>query len=210
MSLHRCLPRLALGLQLAALAGPALADGNSRLVPTPTETGNAKPAQPTPPNPAPAEPLRKLLQPDRPFCYGVDYDQTYLDQNPDQQTVSIRVSRGPAEIAAYRTRKSKNWPNGASIAVAVKTRDGTEAVQQAYTCSPEGEQWRCVSNASADAACEMLTREVFLSQGAEKMITLGNPSDGLPSVELCSKLDANETDDKSFQLNPLPLSECGL
>ncbi|MEP9373895.1 hypothetical protein [Mesorhizobium sp. KR1-2] len=210
MSLHRCLPRLALGIQLAALAGPALADGNSRSVPTPTETSNADPAQPTPPNPAPAEPLRKLLQPDQPFCYGVDYDQAFLDQNADQQTVSIRVSRGPAEIAAYRTRKSKSWPNGANIAVAVKTREGTDAVQQSYTCSPEGEQWRCVSNASADAACEMLTREVFLNQGAENTIMLGNPSDGLPSVELCSKLDASETADKSFQLKPMSLSECGL
>jgi hypothetical protein len=56
----------------------------------------------------------------------------------------------------------------------------------------------------------MLTREVFLSQGAENTITLGNPSDGLPSVELCSKLDASAIDDKSFQLKSMPLSECGL
>lgn len=210
MSLHRCLPRLALGLQLAALAGPALADCNLRPNPIPTGTGQAEPAQATSPSPAPAEPLRKQLQPDRPFCFGNDYDQAYLDQNPGQQTMSIRVSRGPAEIAATRTSKSKSWPKGANIAVTVKTRDDTEAVQQAYTCSPEGDQWRCVSNASADAACEMLTREVFLSRGAENTIMLGNPSDGLPSIELCSKLDANETDDKSFQLNALPLSECGL
>jgi hypothetical protein len=211
MSLHGCLPRLALGLQLVVLAGPALAQGaNGHNPPAPKPTGTGEAPEATPPSPVPAEPLRKRLQPDRPFCYGNDFDQASLDRNPDQQTVSIRVSRGPAEIAAYRSRKSKPWPKGANLVVMVKTRDGTDAIQQAYTCSPEDDHWRCVSDASADADCEMLTREVFLSQGAENTIALGNPSDGLPSVELCSKLDASAIDDKSFQLKSMPLSECGL
>jgi hypothetical protein len=160
------------------------------------------------PDQALGEPLRKRLKPNEPFCYGSDYDAAHLDQHPDQQVTSIRLSRGPIEIAA--TGKRQEWPEGAAVSVSVTTRDSDGAVQQRYSCSPEGDQWRCTSKASADAGCSMLTREVFLRRGAEDTITLANPSDGLPSLDLCSKLDMASSDDKMFKLSPMPLSECGL
>jgi len=165
--------------------------------------------QPAAPPAATGKPLGKQFPPRQPFCYGVDFDAAHLEQHPDQQTVSVRVSRGPAEIAAYaEAGKPKKWPEGANIAIAAKTRESDE-VQSEYTCSAEGEQWRCISAASADAACEMLTKEVVLRKGDGDTIMLANPSDGLPSLELCSRLDIHETGDELFQLKPMRLSACG-
>jgi hypothetical protein len=173
-----------------------------------SQLSKAEFAQIEEPDKALGEPLHKRLKPNEPFCYGSDYDAAHLDQHPDQQVTSIRLLRGPIEMAA--TGKRQEWPEGAAVSVSVTTRDGNGAVQQRYSCSPEGDQWRCTSKASADAGCSMLTREVFLRRGAEDTITLANPSDGLPSLDLCSKLDIASSDDKMFKLSPMPLSECGL
>lgn len=165
------------------------------------------------PNAALGEPLGKRLKPDKPFCYGSDYDAAHLEKHPGQSTVSIRVSRGKDEIAAYAaTGKPKSWPDGADIDVSITTRENSGAVQQGYNCTSEGDQWRCVSKASADAGCEMTTRELFLRQGSQGTITLANPNDGLPSLDLCVADAAGETssDDKEFQLSPMPLPACGL
>lgn len=159
------------------------------------------------------EPLHERLKPDKPFCYGTDYDATQLEKHPEQMTVSIRVSRGKDEIAAYAaTGKPESWPDGADIDVSIMTRENSGAVQQGYNCMTEGDQWRCTSKASADAGCEMSTRAIFLQQGTEGTITLANPNDGLPSLDLCAANAAGETksDDLEFQLSPMPLSACGL
>lgn len=158
-------------------------------------------------------PLRKQLKPDKPFCYGTDYDTAHLEKHPGQMTASIRVSRGKDEIAAYATTgKPETWPDGADIDVSITTRENSDAVQQGYNCMTEGDQWRCTSKASADAGCEMSTREIFLQQGTEGTITLANPNDGLPSLDLCAAnaAGATKSDDLEFQLSQMPLSACGL
>lgn len=163
-------------------------------------------------DPALGEPLRVRLKPDQPFCYGRDYTASHLASHPEQVTQTIRVFRGPVELASYAaTNTPDNWPNGSDIMIAVTTRKGSSRTLQSYSCDGEGDQWRCVATDKAsDANCDVSAREIYLRRGADGTMMLANPGAGLPVADLCSTGDQTKSDDKVFRLSAMPQSQCGL
>jgi hypothetical protein len=164
-----------------------------------------------PVDPKLGEPLRVRLKPDQPFCYGRDYTASHLASHPDQATQTIRVFRGPIELAAYAAGNTPdNWPNGSDLIVSVTTRKGSARAMQSYTCDGEGDQWRCVATDKAsDANCDLSAREIYLRRGANGTMMLANPGAGLPIADLCASGDETKSDDKVFRLDPMPQSQCG-
>ncbi|MER9440693.1 hypothetical protein NKI79_04655 [Mesorhizobium sp. M0340] len=189
-------------------------DNGFRLDPMPAATCKAEFARIDPIDPALGPPLRERLKPDQAFCYGRDYDAAHLGSHPDQLTQSIRVFRGPVELASFaKEGDPANWPSGADIAVSVTTRQKSAKVTQVYNCQGEGDQWRCAASAKTGAAsCDIAQKEVFLRRGANGTMMLANPNSGLPIVDLCSKAAAGDTmsDDKVYRLQPMPQAACGL
>jgi hypothetical protein len=166
-------------------------------------------------DPALGEPLRLRLKPDQPFCYGRDYTAAHLASNPQQVTKTIRVFRGPSELASYAAagRDLDNWPNGADIMVSVATRKASGTSMQSYSCDGEGDQWRCVATTkTSDADCDISSREIYLRRGAKGAMMLSNPANGLPLIDLCSAeaAEATASDDRIYRLEPMQPAECGL
>ena len=187
-------------------------DDGFRLDRMPTETCKAEFARIDPVDPALGAPLRERLKPDQSFCYGRDYDAAHLGSHPDQLTRTIRVFRGPIELAAFATDGDpENWPNGADIAVSVTTRQNAASVTQGYSCEGEADQWRCAASAkTSDFSCDIAPREIYLRRGVNGTMMLANPNSSLPIVDLCSTAAVGKTisDDKIYRLEPMPQSAC--
>ncbi|RVC82855.1 hypothetical protein EN745_05640 [Mesorhizobium sp. M4A.F.Ca.ET.022.05.2.1] len=187
-------------------------DDNFRLDPMPAATCKAEFARIDPIDPALGAPLRERLKPDQAFCYGRDYDAAHLKSHPDQVTQSIRVFRGPVELASYASGGDvANWPDGADIAVSVTTRLKSGKITQTYLCQGEADQWRCAASSKiSDFACDVSQKEIFLKRGANGTMMLANPNSALAIVDLCSKAADGKTtsDDKVYRLNPMPQSAC--
>jgi hypothetical protein len=186
-------------------------DDNFRLDPQPVEACRAEFARIDPPDPALGPPLRVRLKPDQPFCYGRDYDAGHMKAHPDQATVSIRVSRGPAELASFaKIYTPDHWPDGATVRVAVTVRGRAAPAALTYTCVSDADQWDCSPPDKADAGCEVPPRQIFLRRGADGTMMLANPKSALPSADMCAPAAGTKTDDKVFRLSAMPLSACGL
>lgn len=187
-------------------------DDNFRLDPMPAATCKAEFARIDPIDPALGAPLRERLKPDQPFCYGRDYDAAHIASHPEQVTQSIRVFRGPVELASFAAGgDAANWPSGADIAVSVTTRLKSGKVTQTYSCQGEADQWRCsASSKMSDFSCDISQKEIFLKRGANGTMMLANPNSALAIVDLCSKAAEGKTtsDDKVYRLNPMPQSAC--
>ncbi|MBZ9980665.1 hypothetical protein LB521_05800 [Mesorhizobium sp. BR-1-1-8] len=187
-------------------------DDNFRLDPMPAATCKAEFARIDPIDPAMGPPLRDRLKPDQAFCYGRDYDAAHFGSHPDQLTQSIRVFRGPVELASFAAGGYlANWPDGADIAVSVTTRQQSGKVTQAYSCQGEADQWRCAASAKmSDFSCDIAQKEIFLKRGANGTMMLANPNNSLAIVDLCSKAADGKTtsDDKVYRLEPMPQSAC--
>lgn len=180
----------------------------------PTAECRAEFARIDPLDPALGEPLRVRLKPDQPFCYGRDYLATHLASHPDQATRTIRVFRGPTELASYTAAGDPDkWPRGADIMVSVATRQATGMAVQSYSCDGEGDQWRCVATKkTSDAGCDISLHEIYLRRGAKGTMMLSNPGNGLPLIDLCSAQaqEVTASDDKIYRLEPMPQAQCGL
>jgi hypothetical protein len=187
-------------------------DDNFRLDPMPAATCKAEFARIDPIDPALGAPLRERLKPDQPFCYGRNYDAAHMSSHPNQLTQSIRVFRGPVELASYASGgDAANWPDGADIAVSVTTRLKSGKVTQTYSCQGEADQWRCAASSKmSDFSCDIAQKEIFLKRGADGMMMLANPNSSLAIVDLCSKAADGKTksDDKVYRLEPMPQSAC--
>ena len=159
-----------------------------------------------------ATPLRVRLKPDQAFCYGRDYDAAHMSSHPNQLTQSIRVFRGPVELASFASGgDAANWPDGADIAVSVTTRQKSGKVTQTYSCQGEADQWRCAASAKmSDFSCDIAQKEIFLKRGANGTMMLANPNSSVAIVDLCSKAADGKTksDDKVYRLEPMPQSAC--
>ncbi len=187
-------------------------DDNFKLDPMPAETCKAEFARIDPIDPALGDPLRVRLKPDQPFCYGRDYDDAHLKSHPKQMTRSIRVFRGPIELASFAADGDKaNWPDGADIAVTVTTRKNGAKVTQTYSCQGEADQWRCAASSKmSNFSCDIAQKEIFLKRGANGTMMLANPNSSLAIVDLCSKAADGKTksDDKVYRLESMPQSAC--
>ncbi|MBZ9962228.1 hypothetical protein [Mesorhizobium sp. BR1-1-2] len=187
-------------------------DDKFRLDPMPAATCKAEFARIDPIDPALGPPLRERLKPDQAFCYGRDYDAAHFGSHPDQVTQSIRVFRGPVELASFAAGGDlPNWPDGADIAVSVTTRQKSGKVTQAYSCQGEADQWRCAASSKAsDFACDIAQKEIFVKRGANGTMMLANPNNSLPILDLCSTAANGKTtsDDKVYRLQPMPQSAC--
>ncbi|PLP56560.1 hypothetical protein CYK37_24255 [Mesorhizobium loti] len=161
-------------------------------------------------NPALGDPLRVRLKPDQPFCFGRDYSAEHFASHPEQETQTIRVFRGKAELASLAAKgKISDWPNGADLVVAMTTRKGAMSTQ-AYSCEGEADQWRCVATAAAGMSCDLSQKEIYLRRGAKGTIMLANPNESLPLADLCQADGRAETrsDDKVFRLEAMQQSDC--
>jgi hypothetical protein len=187
-------------------------DDNFRLDPMPAATCKAEFARIDPIDPALGPPLRERLKSDQAFCYGRDYDAAHLGSHPDQVTQSIRVFRGPLELASFAANgDAATWPDGADITISVTTRQKAAKVTQTYSCQGEADQWRCAASAKmSDFSCDIAQKEIFLRRGANGTMMLANPNSSLPIVDLCSKAADGKTrsDDKVYRLQPMPQSAC--
>lgn len=187
-------------------------DDGFRLEPMPAATCNAEFARIDPIDPALGPPLRERLKPEQAFCYGRDYDAAHLGSHPEQVTQSIRVFRGPVELASFAASgDAASWPDGADIAVSVTTRQKSGKVTQTYSCQGEADQWRCAASAKmSDFSCDIAQKEIFLRRGANGTMMLANPNSALPIIDLCSKAADGKTasDDKVYRLQPMPQSAC--
>jgi hypothetical protein len=186
-------------------------DDNFSLSPQPLDACNAEFARIDPPNPALGPPLRERYKPDQPFCVGRDYDAAHMSTHPNQATTSIRLYRGPTEIADYARlpEGSRNWADNAEVTVTVTKRGVSKSVSQRYSCRGEADQWKC-SPSSDDCTSDSL--EIDLRRDLNNGVILANPNTSLPLVKLCSsdvKLPT-KSDDKIFRLSPMPLSACGM
>jgi hypothetical protein len=186
-------------------------DDNFSLAPQPLDACKAEFSRIDPPNPALGPPLRERLKPDQPFCYGRDYDTAHMKDHPNQATTTIRVYRGPAEIADYAglPEGERNWADNAEITVAVTTRGASKSLDQRYTCHGEADQWSC--QPSSDNCARDGSQEIDLRRGPGNGMVVANPKASLPLADLCSEAKgATKSDDKIFRLSPMPLSACGL
>lgn len=187
-------------------------DDNFKLDPMPADDCKAEFARIDPIDPALGDPLRVRLKPDQPFCFGRDYDDAHLKSHPNQLTQSIRVFRGPIELASFAAGgDAANWPDGADIAVSVTTRQKDKKVTQTYSCQGEADQWRCsASSKMSDFTCDISQKEIFLKRGANGTMMLANPNNAVAVVDLCSKAGDGKTksDDKVFRLQPMPQPAC--
>lgn len=187
-------------------------DDNFRLDPMPAATCKAEFAKIDPIDPALGAPLRERLKPDQPFCFGRDYDAAHLSSHPDQVTQSIRVFRGPVELASFASGGDvANWPDGADIAVSVTTRKNGAKVTQTYSCQGEADQWRCAASSKmSNFSCDISQKEIYLRRGANGTMMLANPNSSLAIVDLCSKAADGKTasDDKVYRLESMPQSSC--
>jgi hypothetical protein len=187
-------------------------DDNFNLAPQPLDVCKAEFARIDPPNPALGAPLRERLKPDQPFCYGRDYDEAHMKGHARQATMSIRVSRGAAEIADYAAlpEGERNWADNAEVIVTVTARGAAKSGKQRYSCQGEADQWRC--KAFSDDCAHDDSKEIFLRRGLNDGMIIANPQSSLPLVDLCTpeSKGATKTDDKIFQLSPMAASACGL
>jgi hypothetical protein len=187
-------------------------DDNFKLDPMPAASCKAEFARIDPIDPALGDPLRVRLKPDQPFCFGRDYDDAHLKSHPKQLTQSIRVFRGPVELASFAAGgDAANWPDGADIAVSVTTRQKGKKVTQTYSCQGEADQWRCsASSKMSDFSCDISQKEIFLKRGANGTMMLANPNNAVAVLDLCSKAAGGKTksDDKVYRLQPMPQSAC--
>lgn len=187
-------------------------DDNFRLDLMPVATCKAEFAKIDPIDPALGAPLRERLKPDQPFCFGRDYDAAHLSSHPDQVTQSIRVFRGPVELASFASGGDvANWPDGADIAVSVTTRKSGAKVTQTYSCQGEADQWRCAASSKmSNFSCDISQKEIYLKRGANGTMMLANPNSSLAIVDMCSKAAEGKTksDDKVYRLEPMPQSAC--
>lgn len=163
-----------------------------------------------PVNPALGDPLRVRLKPDQPFCFGRDYSAEHLASHPKQETRTIRVFRGKAELASFAAKgKISDWPNGADLVVAVTTRKEATKATQTYSCQGEADQWRCVAITTAGgASCDLSEKEIYLRRGANGTIMLANPKESLPLTDLCQARGETRSDDRVFRLEAMPQSAC--
>ncbi|TPI16784.1 hypothetical protein FJW06_00205 [Mesorhizobium sp. B4-1-3] len=187
-------------------------DDNFKLEPMPADSCKAEFARIDPIDPALGDPLRVRLKPDQPFCFGRDYDDAHLKSHPGQLTQSIRVFRGPIELAAFAAGgDAVNWPDGADIAVSVTTRQKGAKITQTYSCQGEADQWRCSASAKmSDFSCDISQKEIFLKRGPNGTMMVSNPNNAVAVVDLCSKAANGKTksDDKVYRLQPMPQSAC--
>jgi hypothetical protein len=186
-------------------------DDNFSLAPQPLDTCKAEFSRIDPPDPALGPPLRERLKPDQPFCYGRDYDAAHMKDHPNQATTTIRLYRGPTEIADYAglPEDERNWADNAEITVAVTTRAASKSLNQRYTCHGEADQWNC--QPSSDNCARDGSQEIDLRRGPGNGMILANPKTSLPLVDLCSEAKGpTKSDDRIFRLSPMPLSACGL
>ncbi len=187
-------------------------DDNFRLDPMPVAACMAEFARIDPVDPALGPPLRERFKPDQAFCFGRDYDAAHLGTHPGQVTQTIRVFRGPVELASFAANGDPAyWPNDADIAISVTTRQKSAKVTQTYSCQGEADQWRCAASAKmSDFKCDLAQKEVFLRRGANGTMMLANPNGGLPIADLCAKSEEGKTrsDDKVFRLQEMPQSAC--
>ncbi|MES0091598.1 hypothetical protein [Mesorhizobium sp. M0030] len=184
-------------------------DNNFRLDPMPAATCQAEFAKIDPIDPALGAPLRERLKPDQPFCFGRDYDAAHLSSHPDQVTQSIRVFRGPVELASFASGDVANWPDGSDVAVSVTTRKNGTKVTQTYSCQGEADQWRCAASSKmSNFSCDIAQKEIFLKRGANGTLMLANPNSSLAIVDLCSADGKTKSDDKVYRLEAMPQSAC--
>jgi len=185
-------------------------DDNFRLDPMPVATCKAEFAKIDPIDPALGTPLRERLKPDQPFCFGRDYDAAHLGSHPDQVTQSIRVFRGPVELASFASGGDvANWPDGADIAVSVTTRKNGAKVTQTYSCQGEADQWRCAASSKmSNFSCDISQKEIYLKRGANGTMMLANPNSSLAIVDMCSADGKTKSDDKVYRLEAMPQSAC--
>ncbi|CAN7662749.1 hypothetical protein [Mesorhizobium caraganae] len=187
-------------------------DDNFRLDPMPAATCKAEFAKIDPIDPALGAPLRERLKPDQPFCFGRDYDAAHLSSHSDQVTQSIRVFRGPVELASFASGGDvSNWPDGADIAVSVTTRKNGAKVTQTYSCQGEADQWRCAASSKmSNSSCDISQKEIYLKRGANGTMMLANPNSSLAIVDLCSEAADGKTasDDKVYRLEAMTQSAC--
>ncbi|MDX8438451.1 hypothetical protein [Mesorhizobium australafricanum] len=187
-------------------------DDNFKLDPMPADTCKAEFARIDPIDPALGDPLRVRLKPDQPFCFGRDYDDAHLKSHPNQLTQSIRVFRGPVELASFAASgDTANWPDGADIAISVTTKQKGAKVTQTYSCQGEADQWRCsASSKMSDFSCDISQKEIFMKRGANGTMMVANPNNAVAVVDLCSKAAHGKTksDDKVYRLQPMPQSAC--
>ncbi|MBZ9708297.1 hypothetical protein LB543_16350 [Mesorhizobium sp. ESP7-2] len=187
-------------------------DDNFRLDPMPAATCKAEFARIDPIDPALGAPLRERFKPDQAFCYGRDYDAAHMSSHPGQLTQSIRVFRGPVELASFASGGDvTNWPDGADIAVSIATRQKGAKITQTYSCQGEADQWRCAARSKmSNFSCDIAQKEIFLKRGAHGTIMLANPNSSLAVVDLCSKAADGKTksDDKVYRLEAMPQSAC--
>jgi hypothetical protein len=156
--------------------------------------------------------LRERLKFDQPFCYGRDYDAGHLAAHRGQVTTSIRLYRGPTELASYARfpNGARDWPREVDIMVRATTRKDAKGQTERITCSGEGDQWYC--SPSYGVCILDAHRPMYLRRGRDGAMLLANPRSGLPIVDMCEPegQGATRTDDRIFRLEPLPLSACGL
>ncbi len=187
-------------------------DDNFRLDPMPAAACKAEFARIDPIDPTLGPPLRERLKPDQAFCYGRDYDAAHLASHPNQLTKSIRVFRGPLELASFAADgDAASWPDGADIAVSITTPGKAGKVSQIYSCQGEADQWRCAASSKmSDFSCDIAQKEIFLRRGANGTMMLANPNSALAIVDLCSKASEGKTrsDDRAYRLQPMPQSAC--
>lgn len=163
-----------------------------------------------PVNPALGAPLRERLKPDQPFCFGRDYDPKHMASHKDQATTTIRVLRGPTELASAAV-KPEDWPNGADVTVLVTTRTKAAKAAQTYSCLGMGDQWECSAKAGAEASgCEIGERKIYLRRGVDDAMMVANPNGGVPIVDLCGAEGgkATRSDDRVYRLRPMPQDAC--
>jgi hypothetical protein len=171
-------------------------------------------------------PLRERLAADQPFCFGRDYGPDHLAAHPKQLTTSIRVFRDARSIDADRAKNLlPDWPDGATVKASVTTRANGKPATLVYSCAPFEDQWECAAHfckAGEDAACAAAEREnaratacagaesriIYLRRGAKDLMMLGNPDEGLRLDASCKTPGKTMTDDRTYRLEPMPLSAC--
>lgn len=139
-------------------------------------------------------------------CYGRSYSVEHLKRHPNQNVVEIAISHFPhAQELLGLESPWQPYPETPNIALKldVLMKDEEKIWQTDAICSQANDRLRCQLECDAG--------HFFLQSHKNESLLITDGSDlHFNSCDTGSRILKREPDDKSFRLNPIPLSHCAL
>jgi hypothetical protein len=156
------------------------------------------------------KPLRERFKQDEAFCFGRDYDAAHLASHPQQKVSSLRV------VGRLDPAGKNQWWDTVNLDVVLTLKRGGAAAMARYSCFPQAASWECRREIAGEGYTACNGRTIHLVRGRGDDVMLVNRHSGLP-IDNCETVpDSGQypqapptsSDDRTFQLSPMPIEAC--